>query len=115
LDGFIASTLQSFVLAALVATDTTDPVALEAAFAAIRVRFLASRIRALAGRRETPKVAIVRLIGIVHVVFDPRNATSPGEIPVCFGTDPAWTPLFLAAGGLVVEVGRLIKHGSVVA
>jgi rifampicin phosphotransferase len=34
---------------------------------------------------------------------------------VCPGTDPAWTPLFLAAGGLVMEVGGLMTHGSVVA
>ena len=40
---------------------------------------------------------------------------APGEILVCPGTDPAWTPLFLAAGGLVMEVGGLMTHGSVVA
>ena len=54
--------------------------------------------------------------GTVHVVFDPHNAQlAPGEILVCPGTDPAWTPLFLAAGGLVMEVGGLMTHGSVVA
>ena len=54
--------------------------------------------------------------GIVHVVFDP-NATqlTPGEIMVCPGTDPAWTPLFMTAGGLVTEVGGMMTHGSVVA
>jgi phosphohistidine swiveling domain-containing protein len=34
---------------------------------------------------------------------------------VCQGTDPAWTPLFLIAGGLITEVGGLMTHGSVVA
>ncbi|MFZ1474432.1 MAG: PEP-utilizing enzyme, partial [Anaerolineae bacterium] len=54
--------------------------------------------------------------GVVHVVLDPRGAQlAPGEILVCPGTDPAWTPLFLAAGGLVMEVGGLMTHGSVVA
>ncbi len=54
--------------------------------------------------------------GIVHVVLDPRGAQlAPGEILVCPGTDPAWTPLFLAAGGLITEVGGLMTHGSVVA
>ncbi len=54
--------------------------------------------------------------GIVHVVFDPHQSQlAPGEILVCPGTDPAWTPLFLAAGGLVMEVGGLMTHGSVVA
>jgi len=54
--------------------------------------------------------------GVVHVVFDPRGVNlAPGEILVCPGTDPAWTPLFLAAGGLVMEVGGMMTHGSVVA
>lgn len=54
--------------------------------------------------------------GIVHVILDPRRAQlAPGEILVCPGTDPAWTPLFLAAGGLITEVGGMMTHGSVVA
>lgn len=54
--------------------------------------------------------------GVVRVVLDPHGSQlSPGEILVCPGTDPAWTPLFLAAGGLVMEVGGLMTHGSVVA
>jgi phosphohistidine swiveling domain-containing protein len=54
--------------------------------------------------------------GIVHVVHDPRGTQLvPGEILVCPGTDPAWTPLFMAAGGLVTEVGGMMTHGSVVA
>jgi pyruvate,water dikinase len=54
--------------------------------------------------------------GVVHVVFDPRGVhLAPGEILVCPGTDPAWTPLFMAAGGLVTEVGGMMTHGSVVA
>jgi pyruvate,water dikinase len=54
--------------------------------------------------------------GNVRVVLDPRHAgLLPGEILVCPGTDPAWTPLFLTAGGLVMEVGGLMTHGSVVA
>jgi len=54
--------------------------------------------------------------GIVHVVFNPHESQlTPGEILVCPGTDPAWTPLFMAAGGLVMEVGGMMTHGSVVA
>ena len=30
-------------------------------------------------------------------------------------TDPGWTPLFLNAGGLVLEVGGEFSHGSLVA
>ena len=54
--------------------------------------------------------------GHVRVVLNPHETQlQVGEILVCPGTDPAWTPLFLAAGGLVMEVGGLMTHGSVVA
>jgi pyruvate,water dikinase len=54
--------------------------------------------------------------GSVRVVLDPLNADlSPGEIMVCQGTDPAWTPLFLTADGLIMEVGGMMTHGAIVA
>lgn len=54
--------------------------------------------------------------GVVHIILDPSGAQlAPGEILVCPGTDPAWTPLFMAAGGLITEVGGMMTHGSVVA
>ena len=54
--------------------------------------------------------------GLVRVVLDPRQANlKPGEILVCPGTDPSWTPLFLSAAGLVMEVGGMMTHGAVVA
>jgi pyruvate,water dikinase len=66
----------------------------------------------LAGSPVSPGV----VVGTVRVVRDPRGAhLAPGEILVCPGTDPAWTPLFMAAGGLVMEVGGMMTHGSVVA
>ena len=36
-------------------------------------------------------------------------------ILVCPSTDPAWTPLFLHAAGLVMERGGILSHGAVVA
>jgi pyruvate,water dikinase len=54
--------------------------------------------------------------GTVRVVLDPLKADLlPGEILVCPGTDPAWTPLFLAAGGLIMELGGMMTHGAIVA
>jgi rifampicin phosphotransferase len=54
--------------------------------------------------------------GLVRVLDHPTSGVlAPGEILVCRGTDPAWTPLFLAAGGLVTEVGGVMSHGAVVA
>jgi pyruvate,water dikinase len=57
-----------------------------------------------------------RAQGRVRVVLDPSQAhLQPGEILVCPGTDPSWTPLFLSAAGLVMEVGGMMTHGAVVA
>jgi rifampicin phosphotransferase len=39
----------------------------------------------------------------------------PGDILVAPSTDPGWTPLFLSAGGLVVETGGYLSHGAIVA
>ncbi|MGV9595671.1 PEP/pyruvate-binding domain-containing protein [Streptosporangium sandarakinum] len=54
--------------------------------------------------------------GVARVVLDPVGAhLTPGEILVCPSTDPGWTPLFLTAGGLVMEMGGANSHGAVVA
>jgi len=54
--------------------------------------------------------------GRVRVIRDPRGAVlEPGEVLIAPGTDPAWTPLFLTAGALVMEIGGIMSHGSVVA
>ena len=39
----------------------------------------------------------------------------PGEVLVAPSTDPGWTPLFLTAGALVMEMGGMMSHGAVVA
>jgi rifampicin phosphotransferase len=54
--------------------------------------------------------------GRARVVLDPVGARlEPGEILVAPSTDPGWTPLFLTAGGLVMEMGGSNSHGAVVA
>lgn len=53
---------------------------------------------------------------MARIVLDPSGETlNPGEILVASSTDPAWTPLFINAAGVVLEVGGLMTHGSVVA
>jgi pyruvate,water dikinase len=53
---------------------------------------------------------------VARVVLDPVGAhLEPGEILVAPSTDPGWTPLFLTAGGLVMEMGGANSHGAVVA
>jgi pyruvate,water dikinase len=54
--------------------------------------------------------------GLARVILDPTGAhLEPGEILVAPSTDPGWTPLFLTAGGLVMEMGGANSHGAVVA
>ncbi|USX48182.1 PEP/pyruvate-binding domain-containing protein [Lentzea sp. HUAS12] len=56
------------------------------------------------------------ITGVARVVMDPVGAhLEPGEILVAPSTDPGWTPLFLTAGGLVMEMGGANSHGAVVA
>ena len=54
--------------------------------------------------------------GVVRVLDSPVGADlGPGEVLVAATTDPGWTPLFLLAGALVMEVGGVVSHGAVVA
>jgi pyruvate,water dikinase len=55
--------------------------------------------------------------GRARVVTDLEEAVDlmRGEILVTATTDPAWTPLFLVAGGLVLEQGGMLSHGAIVA
>jgi rifampicin phosphotransferase len=51
-----------------------------------------------------------------RAILSPHGARlEPGEILVAPSTDPGWTPLFLTAGGLVMEMGGMMSHGAVVA
>ncbi len=55
--------------------------------------------------------------GKARVIIDPAqgHALQPGDILVARATDPGWTPLFLTAGGLILEKGGLLSHGAIVA
>ena len=54
--------------------------------------------------------------GRARVILDMTEADlEPGDILVTAHTDPSWSPLFVAVGGLVTEVGGLMTHGAVIA
>jgi phosphoenolpyruvate synthase/pyruvate phosphate dikinase len=54
--------------------------------------------------------------GTVRVVFDPNTSDlREGEVLVTESTNPAWTPLFMAAKGLIMEYGGPVSHGGIVA
>lgn len=58
-----------------------------------------------------------RVTGKARVITDPRSnaAIEPGEILIAPVTDAAWTPLFVTAAAIVVDVGGPLSHGSIVA
>ncbi len=55
--------------------------------------------------------------GPARVVLTPDrlDRTAPGDILVTPSTDPGWTPVFGQLGGLIMEQGGQLSHGSVVA
>jgi pyruvate,water dikinase len=54
--------------------------------------------------------------GLARVILDAEGARiNQGEILIAPSTDPGWTPLFMSAGGLVMEMGGAMSHGAIVA
>ena len=66
----------------------------------------------IAGVSGSPGVAR----GTARIVLDPRDPTAlePGDILIAPYTDPSWTPLFMTAGAVVVDVGGQISHAVIV-
>jgi pyruvate,water dikinase len=66
----------------------------------------------LAGVSISPGVARGRARVLHHPA---EQALLPGEILVARATDPGWTPLFIGAKAIVLEIGGALQHGAVVA
>ncbi len=66
----------------------------------------------LAGVAGCPGV----LRGIARVVTDSHDPTAlePGDVLVAPLTDPSWTPLFVPASGVIVDVGAPLSHAIIV-
>ncbi len=58
-----------------------------------------------------------RYTGPVRIVSSLADGTrlQPGDVLVAHSTDPSWTPLFLVAGAIVLEVGGPLSHAAIVA
>lgn len=55
-------------------------------------------------------------IGRVKVLNTPsEKPLLPGEVLVARATDPGWTPLFVNAAAIILEVGGALQHGALVA
>ena len=55
--------------------------------------------------------------GKAHVILkaDMNEHLAPGEILVAPFTDPGWTPYFVPAAAIVMDLGGLLSHGSIIA
>lgn len=54
--------------------------------------------------------------GRARVILDPADGADmePGDVLIAPLTDPSWTPLFLPASAVVVNVGALMSHAVIV-
>ncbi|MBI4854547.1 MAG: pyruvate, phosphate dikinase [Acidobacteria bacterium] len=62
-------------------------------------------------------VASGKASGQARIILHPEegNLLAPGEILIAPSTDPGWTPLFLRASAVVMEIGGFLSHGAIVA
>jgi pyruvate,water dikinase len=81
-------------------------------------------------RRNSDAVEIVRVgdvlkgvagspgtvTGLARVMhgLDDADKLDPGDILIAESTDPSWTPLFLAAGGVITNIGAVATHAVIV-
>jgi len=72
----------------------------------------AGRPGELVGMAVSPGV----VTGPVKVLRNPRDKpVEKGDVLVAYTTDPGWTPLFVNAAAVVLEVGGILQHGAVIA
>ena len=78
----------------------------------IRPPSVAVREGEVAGTPISP--GVVR--GLVKILHSPdEKILSKGEILVARATDPGWTPLFVNAAAVILEIGGVLQHGALVA
>ncbi len=72
-----------------------------------------TNLRVLKGIAVSPGVAT----GKARVILRTEDGqhVEPGEILVAPVTNPAWTPYFLPAAGVVMDMGGVLSHGAIIA
>lgn len=65
------------------------------------------------GLPVSPGIAVGRARVILR--SDSDEEMQPGEILVAPFTDPGWTPYFTPAAGIVMDMGGMLSHGSIIA
>jgi pyruvate,water dikinase len=70
-------------------------------------------VRELKGIAVSPGIVTGKARVILRT--DDHQHVEPGEILVAPFTDPAWTPYFLPAAGVVMDQGGVLSHGAIIA
>ncbi|MHB9114206.1 MAG: PEP-utilizing enzyme [Thermoleophilia bacterium] len=75
--------------------------------------------------KDTQAVGVLRGLGVssgvaegparVMPTVDSVESVLPGEVLVAPFTDPGWAPFLLPAAGIVMNMGGLLSHGSIIA
>ncbi len=66
----------------------------------------------MSGMAVSPGAAI----GTVKVLRSPHEKSiNKGDVLVAYTTDPGWTPLFINAAAVLLQVGGVLQHGAVIA
>ncbi len=61
-------------------------------------------------------IAPGKVTGRAKVLRTPyEKSLNPGEILVTTSTEPSWTPIFINASGVVLEIGGPLQHGGIIA
>ncbi len=61
-------------------------------------------------------IAPGKVRGKAKVLHSPyEKPLYPGEILVTTSAEPSWTPIFINAAGVVMEIGGMLQHGGIIA
>ncbi len=91
---------------------TTFPLVIDSRGRILRPPARQERPGELSGMAVSPGV----VTGLVKVLHSPHEKPiNKGDVLVAYTTDPGWTPLFVNAAAVVLEVGGILQHGAVVA
>lgn len=61
-------------------------------------------------------IAPGKVVGKAKVLRSPyEKPLEPGEILIARATEPSWTPIFINAAGVVMEIGGPLQHGGIIA
>jgi phosphoenolpyruvate synthase/pyruvate phosphate dikinase len=54
-------------------------------------------------------------MGRVRILKSPTDQFEQGEVLATTVTSPAWTPLFIGAAGIILQIGGVLQHGALCA